>query len=381
MNLDTVDYAFFPFLEESKEFYQGKYSFSEIFTEQALDIAVERVKNGVNEDKNREKTYSPELQFKSYICAKAILTEMNNPVYAFRYFKSEAQYLIQNYSLQKLTQILGISAETVNPLDPNVLTKSELATTITKFNSDMISQYTNRFYKDIEPVELLLQNDTPESIFKGMFMKSRANPTLYAVSTSELIATETVNLSNSRVQDSTVYLSESKLKEYIVEELIKRLAEKYPNPVSDVTVNGDSLEDIIQEKVELCIAQLPKISYSVYESVEIECLPQSIRSIYMRIQSNPSLVTEDEYKLLFHVLYRLGFTKQNIESVVKADTEIGSNYLTDLLSDSNVSRNEELESWSDVEDIGVSTSGSDDLYKSVTTNPVEYYRLREYLAE
>lgn len=379
MNLDNVDYAFFPFLEESKQFYREQYSLPDIFTEQALDIAVKRIKTSVLEDKKRSTTYSSELQFKSYICAKALLTEMNNPVYTYEFFESEASYLVNNYSIEDLMNIINVSVTPINPISPDTLVQSELSKNILQFDSELVERYTERFYTDIDPVGLLLQGSDPKSIFKGMFMKSRADPRLYKVNSSEVVTSDRIQLQKSRVQDSEIYMSKTTIREYLIEELMKRLSEKYPNPVSDVTIKGESLDEILQEKIEFCIAQLPKISYGSYDSIQVSNLPDQLQSVYMRIRSDPNLVTEEEYRLLFHTLYRLGFTKSTIIDIFTFETDLGENYLTDLLSDSSVTRTDEIETWSDIDEIVSSNKTEEDVYKSVTRTPVEYYRLCSYL--
>ena len=379
MTLETVDYAFFPFKEESKEFYRSKYSLPDIFTEQALDIAVKRIKNGVLADKNRNTTYSQELQFKSYICAKALLTEMDNPVYTYLFFKSEAEYLIQEYPTKKLVNILDVPVESVKALDPDVLMQSSLSENISQFDPDVIGDYTRRFYNNIETTTVLLQSDEPRSRFKGMFRKARDKKSLFKFAVEDVVDTETVSLQGTRVHNSRVYFSETKTNLYVREKLVERLSEKYPNPVADVTIDGESLEEILQQKVDFCIAQLPKITYESYDMIQVEYLPPSLQSMYMRICSNPSLLTEKEYEVLFHTLYKLGFTKTEIIELFSVKTELGRNYLKELLSDSNVSRTDSIESWEEVEEIVSSSSLADDMFKSVTRNPVEYYRLRAYM--
>lgn len=380
MKLDTADYAFFPFTDESRDFFQEKYSFKDIFTDQALDVAVKRIKNSVLEDKKRDTTYSSELQFKSYICAKALLTEIDNPVYAYKFFESEAEYIVRQYSTEVLLSVLNINATTVNPIDPDILSQSELFSSVQGFTPELLSQYTKRFYQNIEPVDLLLQGDDSSSKFRGMFMKAKTEPTLYKIPVDSVVDTEEITLNNSRVYDSTVYVSESMLDTYIIEKLIHRLSEKYPNPVADVSIDDKKLLDIIQDKIDFCIAQLPKISYDSYETIQIESLSPELKSIYIRLKSDPSIVTEEEYEVLFHVLYRIGFTKADIIDLFSCETVIGTNYIEELLSDSNVSRTDEIETWKDIEEIVSSIQSSEDIYKSVTRNPVEYYRLRCYLS-
>lgn len=381
MDLTRTEYSFFPFLSESKaEFKESFNLVDDLSSDELLSVAVKRIKSGVIEDSSVNINYTPEKRFKSNICAIALLTILDNPVYTYNYLRSESHIVYNTYTVKKLLQVLDVNITSITSLDSELIQDSELSDRIIQFDSSVLASYAKRYCNNDTPIEFQLASDSSEKVFEEL-CREIPDSTFYLLSVSNKMLNTglNVNFTHRRLYDNKILFTEQELKKYIIHYLMLQFSNKYPINIEKLPTE---VVDTLTDKSEFCIAQLPKVTYpNEYEELAIEHLPATLQSIYMRCDSNPQLVSEEEYQLFFSILYRLGFTSDDIIEYFTLETPIGENYMEELIQDSNVSRRSDIETWTDVDQTVncYVDSPNTDIYRSLSKNPVEYYELAQYI--
>ncbi len=393
MTLETTSHPDFPFYTEAREALSDKYSLQDVFTEDILEVSLERVLSTISRE-DTTKQYGSENQFKTFIGAKTLLSEINNPLYAYMFFKGDAERIISEYSIPEISIATSIPVTKVSGVDSEVLLESEFSDAFSDATVEQLSKMGDKYFDtrqvsrfgDSVPIysrpelEHYIEDSDEDSlsdIIETFYRGHNSGTTFYKLPISvfqEYNASER-NINEYRITDGNVYLNPSEAEEVYTEILIDCMTEKYPTP------KPKEFGELIESKAQTLEAQI-KIDFSVSseQSILVECLPPQLQSIILRCDSAPETISTEEFKLLFLTLSRVGFTPEEIADFIPFNTDIGENYTYDLISDASLSRREPVPDWEEVEETCSGLHQSNSIY-NITSNPVEYYNLYRAVME